>query len=118
MFGLMLKSTHEAAMEEMQAIVLDRDDELIASRLTIMALKSELGRVKGDLSVSCLNVRGVDATASAYRALYFKSVETLNSIAAQETPSANATVKRMANMAREALPKTTVPASNGVAVQH
>jgi hypothetical protein len=47
---------------------------------------------------------GADRTAAMYKKLYEGATKALAEIAAQETKTANATVKRMARMARAELP--------------
>jgi hypothetical protein len=78
------------------------------------SLKAEIARVRdrdktiGALRIEVESVReasyGADRTAAMYKRLYEGTCETLGNIAGQETPTANATVKRMARMARSGLP--------------
>lgn len=67
MFGLMLESTHEAAMAEMQAIVLERDGELIAAKRRIECLEGRI-ETREDIIASYANeVRNIEATAKAFK---------------------------------------------------
>lgn len=99
MFGLMLESTHEAAMAEMQAIVLDRDDELIAAKRKIEYLQGHIGARDEIIAKQAKDNRNLEATARAF--------------------------KRRAEVAQEKIDRMTSglrqnrkPASNGVPVQH
>jgi chromosome segregation ATPase len=64
---LMFKSTHEAAMAEMQAIVLSRDDELRAAQRQIKTLEGRI-ETREDIIASYANeARILDATARAFK---------------------------------------------------
>lgn len=77
------------------------------------SLKAEIARVRdrdktiGVLRIEVESVReasyGADRTAAMYKRLYEAACKMLGDIAEQETPTANATVKRMARMARSEL---------------
>lgn len=78
------------------------------------SLDGEIARVRdrdktiGALRTEVESVReasyGADRTAAMYKRLYEGACKTLGNIAGQETTTANATVKRMARMARSELP--------------
>ena len=78
------------------------------------SLKAEIARVRDrDKTIGALRIEveslreasyGADRTAAMYKRLYEGACKTLGEIAGQETPTANATVKRMARMARSELP--------------
>lgn len=100
MFGFVRQSTYDAAIlesanwqrgaeywETMYNEALQRGDNLLAK-----LQEADEGR------------HGADRAAAMYRRLYEAATKTLGKIAEQETPTANATVKRMARMARAELP--------------
>jgi chromosome segregation ATPase len=67
MFGLMLESTHEAAMAEMQAIVLKRDDELIAAQRRIKTLEGRIERREEMIANLANDNLNLEATANAFK---------------------------------------------------
>lgn len=82
--------------------------ELVREARTLIAAERERSRTIGALRSEIESLRessyGADRTAAMYKRLYEGATKTLAQIAEQETPTANATVKRMARMARKELP--------------
>jgi hypothetical protein len=102
MFGR--KSTYDADIAELAAANLtlgrwQREDEERANKAeeTAEALRHEIESLRE-------SSYGADRTAAMYKKLYEGATKGLGEIAKQETATANATVKRMARMARAELP--------------
>jgi chromosome segregation ATPase len=95
----MRKSTHEAAMAEMQAIVLNRDDELRSAQRRIEFLETRIQWREDKIAEQANDVRNLEATAKAFK---------------RRAEAAQEKIDRMTSGLRQ----NRKPASNGVAVQH
>lgn len=95
------KKKYDAVTREMGRQIVERDDTLMLREATIGRLEAEKLALEAERDQS--RTEAVENGIAA-RTLFAKNVKLracLTDIAAQETATANATVKRMARMARE-----------------
>lgn len=119
------KSKHDAEVKRLNAEIVSLIDDRDEWKRGAKHWEAKRNEAVDKLRDADDGRHGADRTAAMYKKLYEGATAALRKIAAQETPTANATVKRMANIARAELPVThhdavmiTKPADSSVAATH